>query len=130
MNNREAYEKLDKEKFLYRDDAIIQREREAAIAGMNLSTFITAIGPMGIFLMKSVNALPVGAAMSYLIYATAPAGLLLTLINFIKTPKDYRGAKPILRAVVLSVAAAIATFVLAGYWGLKKVPDVQIDPSP
>src|SRR5687768_12527607 len=121
MNNKEAYERLEKEKFKYRDDAIIYREREAAVAALNFSTFVTAFGPLGICLMKAVNALPYnGVVLPYLLYATAPLGLLLTLINWGRTPKDYRGAKPIVRSVLLAVAAALSTFILAGYWGLRK----------
>jgi hypothetical protein len=47
-------------------------------------------------------------------------GLLLTMINWVRTPKDYRKAKPVMRAVGISVAAAVGTFVLSGYWGLMK----------
>jgi hypothetical protein len=131
MNDRETAKRLEEAKFRYRDEAIIVREREAAVAAMNMSTFVTAIGPMGIFLMKAVKALPVGAGLAYFIYATVPLGLALTLINFFKTPKDYRGSKLILRAVLLSVAMAVTTFVLAGYWGLMKTTvDVEPDVSP
>lgn len=128
MNDRETARRLDEAKFRYRDEAIIVREREAAVAAMNMSTFVTAIGPMGICLMKAVKALPVGTGLAFFIYATVPLGLLLTLINFLRTPKDYRGSKLILRAVVLSVLAAVATFALAGYWGLVKTA-VVVEPE-
>src|SRR5688572_10410974 len=132
MNDRETARRLDEAKFRYRDDAIIAREREAAVAAMNMSTFVTAIGPMSIFLMKAVKALPVGTGLGWFIYATVPLGLLLTLINFLKTPKDYRRSKLILRAVALSVAAAVATFALAVYWGplIKAAVIVEPDVSP
>lgn len=132
MNDRETARRLDEAKFRYRDEAIIAREREAAVAAMNMSTFVTAIGPMCICLMKAVKAIPMGTGLAYFIYATVPLGLLLTLVNFMKTPKDYRGSKLILRAVVLSVAMAVATFALAVYWGpiIKVAVIVEPDASP
>jgi hypothetical protein len=128
MNNKEAYEKLEQEKF--RDEAVIYREREAAVASLNMSTFLTAIGPLAIFLLKIVNKLPVGSFMGYLILASAPIGLILTMVNYFRTPKDFRGSKLIVRAMAIAVAAAAATFVLAGYWGLMKKAVEDVEESP
>lgn len=118
MRDKELLRQLEQEKF--KDDAMIWREREAAVSSLNLSSFVAAVGPLAIILLKAVNQLPVGATTATVIYATAPVGLILTLINWARTPKDYRGAKPVTRAVLIAVAAAVGTFVLAGYWGLKK----------
>ena len=118
MKDKDAARKLEFEKF--KDDAVIWREREAAVSSLNFSTFVSAIGPLAIALLKFTNKLPVGSGMGYAILATAPLGGLLTLINFFRTPSDYRKAKPVLRAVLLSFAAVVATFVLSGLWGLMK----------
>jgi len=118
MNGKDAARKLEFEKF--KDDAVIWREREAAVSSLNFSTFISAIGPLAIVLLKFTNKLPVGATVGYGIMATAPLGLLLTIVNFFRTPSDYRKAKPVMRALLLSIAAAVATFVLSGLWGLMK----------
>ena len=128
MNKKEEFRRLEELKF--RDDAIVYREREAAVAAMSFSTFITSIGQLGIVLMKVVNAIPVGAFMGTLLYATAPLGLLLTVINYFRTPSDFRGSKLILRSLLLAVLAAGATFVLAGYWGLTKKTVVDVDVTP
>ncbi|HEX7901652.1 MAG TPA: hypothetical protein VF950_28090 [Planctomycetota bacterium] len=126
MNKQEAFKH---EQLKFRDEAMIFREREAAVAALSFSTFITAIGPLGIMLMKVVNGIPVGWFAAYCLYATAPLGLLLTMINYFRTPKDFRGSKLVLRPVLIAVAAAVATFVLAGYWGLMKKA-VGVDESP
>jgi hypothetical protein len=118
MNKKDELARLEREKF--KDDAVMWREREAAVSGLNLSTFVCAIGPLAICLMKAVNQLPLGETMGYVILGTAPVGLLLTLINWFRTPKDYRKAKPVTRAVLISVASAVGTFFLSGYWGLMK----------
>ncbi len=129
MNKKEEFQRLEQLKF--RDDAIVYREREAALAALSFSTFITSIGPLGVTLMKVVNAIPVGAFMGTLLYATAPLGLLLTVINYFRTPSDFRGSKLVLRSVLIAVAAAVATFILAGYWGLtKKVGPLDVDVTP
>lgn len=116
--DKEILKKLEQDQ--WKDEAIIHREREAAVSSMNLSSFVSAIGPLFIVLLKAVNKLPVGPVMGYIIIATAPLGLLLTVINWARTPGDYRMSKLITRAALLSLGAAIGTFVLAGYWGLIK----------
>lgn len=118
MNRKDELARLEQMKF--KDDAVIWREREAAVSGLNLSTFICAIGPLAIGLMKAVNKLPVGDTIAYGILATAPVGGLLTLINWLRTPRDYRQSKPVRRAVLIALAAGVGTFVLSGYWGLMK----------
>ena len=129
MSKQTEFRRLEELKF--RDDAVIYREREAALAALNFSTFITSIGPLGVVLMKVVNAIPVGAFMGTLLYATAPIGLVLTIINYFRAPKDFRGSKLVLRSVLFAVVLAVATFVLAGYWGLmKKAVPVDVDVTP
>lgn len=127
MRSNEPVRKMEFEKF--KDDAVIWREREAAVSALSLSTFVAAIGPLAIFLMKTVNKLPLSNGWAYAIYATAPVGLLLTIINWIRTPSDYRHAKPVLRCLVISIAAAVGTFVMAGYFGLMKAAS-EVPPTP
>ena len=129
MSKQTEFRRLEELKF--RDDAVIYREREAALAALHFSTFIASIGPLGVVLMKVVNAIPVGAFMGTLLYATAPIGLVLTVINYFRAPKDFRGSKLVLRTVLFAVVLAVATFVLAGYWGLMKKPvPVDVDVTP
>jgi hypothetical protein len=118
MRSKEELRKLEFEKF--KDDAVIWREREAAVSALNFSTFLAAVGPLSITLLKFTNGLPVGATLAYVIMGTAPFGLVLTVINWIRTPADYRHAKPVVRALFLSIGAAALTFILAGVWGLMK----------
>ena len=130
MSKQDEFRRLEELKF--RDDAVVYREREAAIAALSFSTFITSIGPLGVVLMKAVNAIPVGAFMGTFLYATAPLGLLLTVINYLRTPKDFRGSKLVLRKLLFALLFAVATFALAGYWGLMKktVVNVDVDVTP
>lgn len=118
MNKEER--RLEFEKF--KDEAVIFREREAAVASMSFSTFISAIGPMGIGLLAVTKSLPTGAVVAWIILASSPLGILLTLINWMRVPADFRTAKPILKPLLISLVAAAATWVLVGLFPLRAAP--------
>ncbi len=126
MNKEER--RLEFEKF--KDEAVIFREREAAVASMSFSSFISAIGPMGIGLLAVTKSLPTVPLIAWIILASSPLGITLTLINWIRVPADYRGAKPILRSLVISIVAAAATWVLVGMFPLRAVPPPPPLPPP
>ena len=117
MNSKDAH-RLEQEKF--KDEAVMYREREAAMARLHLSVFVAALGPLGIGLLKMVNQLPVGSTLSWILLATAPVGGLLSFLNWGRIPSDYRKSKPAVQALISGIGAAVATFVMAGYFGLKK----------
>jgi hypothetical protein len=114
-SRREEFEK-------FKDEAVIFREREAAVASLNFSTFVAAVGPLGIGLLKLTGSLPVGTLMIWFLMASSPAGLVLLAINWFRTPSDYRGSKPVLKAVVISIAAAVSTWILAEMFPLRAPP--------
>lgn len=126
MNNKEAHAR---EFAKFKDDAVTYREREAAMANLHFSTFIASVGPLGIGLMKVTGNLPTGAAFAWILLATAPLGFLLTLINWARTPKDYRGAKPVLKAVLFAVVLAVTTLVLSQTFTLTAKAPAAPPPS-
>jgi len=126
MNKEER--RLEFEKF--KDEAVIFREREAAVASVSFSTFVSAIGPMGIGLLAITKSLPTVPIVAWIILASSPLGLFLLLVNWLRTPKDFRGAKPILRAILLSVVAAASTWVLVGMFPLRAAPPLPPREPP
>ena len=126
MNKEER--RLEFEKF--KDEAVIFREREAAVASMSFSTFICSIGPMGVGLLVVTKSLPTSALIAWIIMASSPLGIVLTLINWARAPEDFRGSKPILRAALLSLVMAVATWLLVAAFPLRAAPAPPPQPPP
>lgn len=124
MNAEERRKEFEK----FKDEAVIFREREAAVASMNFATFVCMIGPMGIGLLYITKSIPAGAFLTWLIMGSAPVGILMLIVNWARTPKDYRGAKPILKNVLLSVVGALLTFALSQMFPLNPVKPAPPPP--
>ena len=96
----------------YADDQVRTRELEDSIGRLRLALFLAALGPIVLGLSKYMDfALPTIARIGVL--ATAPLGLLLLVIRYLQVPSDQKVHKTPLTILVLTVAAAIATFILA-----------------
>jgi hypothetical protein len=52
------------------------------------------------------------------VLATAPLGILLTIIRFAQVPSDYKFTKTPLMVLILTFAAGVATFILAKKFSL------------
>ena len=126
MNADEKRREFEK----FKDEAVIFREREAAVASMNFATFVSAIGPMGIGLLNVTQSLPAGPFLTYLILGSSPLGLVMMLINLARCPADYRWSKPILKCVGLSIIAAMMTWALSFMFPLNPAPPPPPPPPP
>ena len=101
----------------YADDQVRTRELEDAIGRLRLGLFLAALGPVILFLAHFLGFdLPKIVRLGLL--ATAPLGILVTIIRFAQVPSEHKFTKSPLTVLVLTFVAAIATFVLAKKFSL------------
>lgn len=96
----------------YADDQVRTRELEDAIGRLRLALFVAVLGPIVLVLSKFLSfGLP--RILKIGVLATVPLALLLLVIRFIQVPTEHKASKSALGILVMTVAAAIATFILA-----------------
>lgn len=96
----------------YADDQVRNRELEDSIGKLRLALFLAALGP-AVLILSKIMAFGLPKIAKFGILATAPLGLLLMVVRFIQVPSEHKATKTPLTILVLTVAAAIATFILA-----------------
>jgi hypothetical protein len=107
-----AYKPEEFEKF--KDEHVRAREVEDGIGRFRMGLFVAALGPAALVALNYSGFLPLTSkALALAIYATAPAGLLLGFVNFLRLPGEAKFSRMALSIGFLTLAAAAGTFILA-----------------
>lgn len=96
----------------YADDQVRTRELEDAIGRLRLAFFLAALGPIVLGLAK-VMEFDLPRILKIGVLATAPLGILLMIIRYMQVPSQHKASRGAVTILVMTVAAAIATFILA-----------------
>ncbi len=101
----------------YADDQVRIREHEDAIGRLRVGLFLAVLGPVVLGLSKIME-FDLPKIVRLAVLATAPLGILVMIIRYMQVPSAHKAAKATLSIVILTVAAAIATFILAKKFSL------------
>ena len=104
------------EKFV--DDAILYRELETATGRLRFSLFVAALSPILTGLLYATKKLPPAKPLLAFILAAPAVGIVLMIINFGRAPEHAKKHKATARILLFTVVAAIAGYVMAGYFSL------------
>jgi hypothetical protein len=101
----------------YADDQVRIREFEDAVGRLRMALFIAALGPI-ILTLCGIIGIPMAKAVKVAVLGTAPAGILLLILRYAQVPAENRKHKIPMTILLLTIAAAAGTFILAKKFSL------------
>lgn len=98
----------------FKDDAVRARELDDGLARLRAALFLAVLGPAAIGVAWALEALPFARReIAWGVYATAPLAGILLVVNYLRLPSEGKVSRAAGSIALLTVAAAVATVVLA-----------------
>jgi hypothetical protein len=104
----------------FADSAVRGREKDDAMGRLRLSVFLGVAGGLACFLLKALDMIPPHKYIAYAIIGSAPLAVVLLIVNFIRTPNEYKASAPVLLMGLVTLVGAGATIALANILGVTK----------
>lgn len=104
----------------FADSAVRGREKDEALGRLRLCVFVGIVGALASFLLKALDMIPPHKYLAYAIVGAAPLAVVLLIVNFIRTPNEYKASAPVLLMGLMTLVGAGATIALATLFGVTK----------